>query len=333
MLAFHKMKIAVLGGGLWGTVLAHHVAGARPRPDVSLWEFFAEAADALHRTRRHPHIPGFRLGDAVSVGSDMVAAVREADVLLFVLPSHVLRRSAQLASAAVGSRRALVVNASKGIEPGTLKTMGEVLAEELGGRPVYTLSGPSFAREVARGVPTKLVLAGPPGARARSLVKLFDGGAISVEPSTDRKGVELGGSLKNVLAVGAGILDGLQAGANTKAALLVQGMAEMGRLIAAAGGKRETIYGPAGLGDLIATGTSGESRNRAFGEKLGQGIPAKRAQKEIPTVVEGVEAAQSAFALARKHRVKAPLIEAVHAAVHQGRPAAGVLKALGFRPI
>ena len=324
--------VAVFGGGLWGAVLAQHLSQARPRPRVRLWEFFPKAAADLARTRRHPHIPGFRLDPRVTVTSDLAAAAVGANILLIVLPSQAVRATARALAKIMGSARPLIVNASKGVEPGTLRTMGDILGEELPHTAVYTLSGPSFAREVARGVPTKLVLAGPPG-HAQPLRRLFHGGAVSVSLSTDRRGVELGGSLKNVLAIGAGILDGMKAGGNTKAALLVEGMHEMGALIAAAGGKRETMYGLSGLGDLILTGTGGESRNRAFGEKLGQGMTPERALREIPTVVEGAEAAVSALALARRCKVRVPVIEAVHAAVQRGKPAAGVLKALGFSPI
>lgn len=322
-------KLAVLGGGLWGTVLAQQAA--RSRAAVRLWEYFEEAAAELGRTRRHPHLPGFRLDDAVSVTSDLSEAVSDADVLLFVLPSSHVRRTAGSLKRFL-KKGAAVVNASKGVEPSTLATMGDAIAQELPkGTPVYTLTGPSFAREVARGVPTRLVLAGPAGARAKALASCFEGGCLRLELSPDRRGAELGGSLKNVLAIGAGILDGIEGhGANTKAAMIAQGVGELAALTVALGGRRETAYGPAGLGDLIATGTSPESRNRLFGEKLGKGSSPEQAVKEIPTVVEGVEAAQSARALARKLKVKAPLIEAIWGVVHAGKPAKTVIKALGF---
>jgi glycerol-3-phosphate dehydrogenase (NAD(P)+) len=209
--------------------------------------------------------------------------------------------------------------------------MGDIVERELPSLrgKVWTLSGPSFAREVARGVPTGLLLGGPGGAKARALEALFDGGALSVTLWPDRTGVELGGSLKNAIAIGAGILDGLGTGANTKAALLVQGLAEMSRLIRARGGRADTIYGLAGLGDLIATGTSPESRNRGFGEKLGRGLPPAKALAQIPTVVEGIEAAAIARELCARHRVDAPLLDAIFRAT-KGAKASGVLKALGF---
>jgi glycerol-3-phosphate dehydrogenase (NAD(P)+) len=323
--------VCVLGGGMWGVVLAHRLAhnGAR----VRLWEFVPHLAESLHKTRRHAHIPDFHLHDDVPASHDLAACVEGADVLLFVLPSKAMASTAR--AIRIGGKlspRAVAVNASKGVEPGTFATMGDVVGREipaLRGK-VWTLTGPSFAREVARGVPTGLMLGGPSGAKARELAALFRGGPLMVSTWPDRVGVELGGSLKNVIAVGAGILDGLGAGANTKAALLVGGLAEMARLIRACGGRADTVYGLSGLGDLIATGTSSESRNRAFGEKLGRGVPPKRALAEIPTVVEGVEAALSARALCRRHKVKAPLIEAIFGAT-RGKPARRVLTALGFR--
>ena len=326
-----KPVVCVLGGGMWGVVLAQHLAHVGAH--VTLWEFVPQVAEALHKSREHPHIPGFRLDESIVVSNDLGASVDGASILLFVLPSMAMAAAAKaVLRCGKLARGAVAVNASKGVEPGTFATMGDIVGREipaLKGK-VWTLTGPSFAREVARGVPTGLMLGGPSGAKARELERLFDAGALAVRHWPDRVGVELGGSLKNVIAVGAGILDGLGAGANTKAALLVRGLEEMSRLIQASGGRADTVYGLAGLGDLIATGTSHESRNRAFGEKLGKGVPPKRALAEIPTVVEGVEAAISAVALCRRRRVKAPLIEAIHGAT-RGSPARRVLTALGFR--
>ena len=317
---------------MWGVVLAQQLAQKKAK--ARLWEFMPALAAALKHTRRHAHIPGFRLDDSVLVTNDLAETCRDVDLLLFVLPSKALAATAKMIHAKVNlSKSVVAVNASKGIEPITLATMGEVVARELPSLrgKVWTLTGPSFAREVARGIPTSLVLGGPSGPRAKALAALFDGGALHVEYCRDRAGVELGGSLKNAIAIGAGILDGLGAGANTKAALLVRGLAEMGALISAHGGRADTMYGLAGLGDLIATGTSPESRNRAFGEKLGQGLSPARALARIPTVVEGVEAAARARELCRKYKVKAPLLDAIWRAT-RGADARGVLTALGFRP-
>lgn len=324
-----QLKVTVLGGGMWGCVLAQHLANKKAK--VTIWEFVPELAESLKRTRRHKQIPGFRLDGSIKVTHDVAVAVKNADVLLFVLPSRALAATAKNIRGLGLPKNAVAVNASKGVEPHTLATMGDIISRELPALrgKVWTLSGPSFAREVARGVPTGMMLGGPEGADAKALVRLFDGGALNVTHWPDRHGVELGGSLKNAIAIGAGILDGLGTGANTKAALLVQGLAEMARLIHARGGHYNTIYGLSGLGDLIATGTSPESRNRGFGEKLGKGLTPKRALAEIPTIVEGIEAAASARELCRRCKVKAPLLEAIWRAT-RGAPAKGVLKALGF---
>ncbi|MFA6029258.1 MAG: NAD(P)H-dependent glycerol-3-phosphate dehydrogenase [Elusimicrobiota bacterium] len=327
-----REKVCVLGGGIWGTALANHLAG-KGRP-VVLWEYFAALAARLERTRRHPHIPDLRILPPVRVVSDLEEAVRDAGVLLVVLPSTAVRATMRRLRPLVGAvpPRPIVVNASKGVERGSLRTMGEVLHEELPhleGR-IFTLSGPSFAREVARGVPTRMVLAGPPVPAAREVRRLLEGGTVRVVPSDDQIGVELAGSLKNVVAIGAGILDGLRLGANTKAALMTQGVAEMGQLVERLGGRRETIYGLCGLGDLIATGTSQESRNRGLGERLGRGRSLRRALAEIDMVVEGVESAQSALELLHSCGFKAPLLEAVWGVVHGGRPPKTVVEALGF---
>jgi glycerol-3-phosphate dehydrogenase (NAD(P)+) len=319
----------VLGGGMWGCVLAQHLSNKKAK--VTIWEFVPGLAEALHKTRRHAHIPGFRLDGAIQVTHDVAVAVKDVDVLLFVLPSRALAATAKRIRGLGLSKTAVAVNASKGVEPGTLATMGDIVARELPSLrgKVWTLSGPSFAREVARGVPTGLMLGGPSGPRAKALVSLFDGGALNVTHWPDRAGVELGGSLKNAIAIGAGILDGLGTGANTKAALLVQGLAEMSLLIRARGGRADTIYGLAGLGDLIATGTSPESRNRGYGEWLGRGLKPKAALARIHTVVEGIEAAASARQLCARLKVKAPLLDAIWRAT-RGAPAKGVLTALGF---
>ena len=324
-----QLKVTVLGGGMWGCVLAQHLANKRAK--VTVWEFVPKLAESLKKTRRHAQIPGFRLDGAIKVTNDVAVAVKDVDVLLFVLPSRALAATAKNIRGIGLPKNAVAVNASKGVEPRTLATMGDILARELPSLRgnIWTLTGPSFAREVARGVPTKLLLGGPSQPVTKTLVALFHGGALSVSHWPDRHGVELGGSLKNAIAIGAGILDGLGTGANTKAALLVQGLAEMASLIHARGGHYNTIYGLSGLGDLIATGTSPESRNRGFGEKLGKGLTPKRALAEIPTVVEGIEASASARELCRRYKVKAPLLEAIWRAT-RGAPAKVVLKALGF---
>lgn len=322
-------KICVLGAGLWGTVLARHLArGGRP---VWLWEFFPGPAERLERSRRHPLLPGVRLPPSVRVVPDIGEAAAGAEGIVAALPSaHVRSAARELARVQRGRPPRWALSASKGIEPGTCRTMSEILEEEIPGLRgrTWALSGPSFAREVARGERTRLVMAGP--AIPAALAGAFRGKFLSVERSPDRKGVELCGSLKNVLAVGCGILDGLGAGANTKAAFLTQGLREMGALVRACGGRPATACGPSGLGDLIATGTSRESRNRAFGEKLGAGKSVRSSMREIPTVIEGFASARSAAELLRRRGVRAPLLEAIAAILHRGRPASRLPLAMGF---
>lgn len=324
-------NICVLGAGLWGTVLANHAARRGP---VRLWEFFPELARRLEESRRHPHIPRLELKRSVRVTSRIEEALVGALAVLIVLPSaHVRATAARLR----GMRAALPgkarwISASKGIEPGSHWTMSEIVEKELPslrGR-LFALSGPSFAREVSRGVPTQLVLAGPAGPARAELKSLLQGPPLNIEESSDRKGVELGGALKNVFAIGCGVLDGLDAGANTKAAFITRALAEMARVIRAAGGRVETAYGPAGIGDLIATGTSAESRNRALGEKLGRGKALARALREIPTVTEGVESARSAVTLSRSLRLSCPLLVGVWKILHRHARPDILLTAAGF---
>ncbi|MBI5883431.1 MAG: NAD(P)-dependent glycerol-3-phosphate dehydrogenase [Elusimicrobia bacterium] len=336
-------KIAVLGAGVWGTVLAQHLARGIPsegrlRRRIWLWEILKDVEQSLRLRRRHPHIPGLHLQESVHVTSSLPESVEDADVLVFVLPSAHIRQTAREANRDLRGRMPLIVSASKGVEPRTLLTVGDMIREEMPGcgRGIYTLSGPSFAKEVAMGAPTKLVLAGPAGPRARYLRSLFNHRPIVVETSTDRKGVELGGSLKNVLAIGCGILDGLAkgrahpCGINTKAALFLQGIKEMGSLISKWGGRRQTAFWLAGMGDLIATGTSPQSRNRSLGEKLGAGKPLPQAQAEISEVVEGIDTALSVSDLCARAGGKYPLFNAIYRILHQGAPPQSVLEAFGF---
>jgi len=325
------VRVTVLGGGLWGAVLAQHVSRRGDR--VVVWEFVADVARRLQRERTHANIPGLRLRAGVRATNILAEALEGTEVLLVVLPSHHLRATAGRCRPLLkrGTLKA-VVTASKGLERRTLRTMAEILEEELGGlgAPVYAVSGPSFAREVARGVPTKLVLAGegrlpPPG-----LKRLFDGGPVRLALSRDRRGVELGGALKNVMAIACGLADGLQLGANTKAAVLTEAMAEMERIVTGAGGDASTVRGLSGLGDLVLTGTSSQSRNRTLGEHLGGGEGLAQALKAVHTVAEGAESAEGAVQLARAVKVRAPLAEAVRAILAGKKPPKALLTAAGF---
>ena len=321
------MRIAVVGGGLWGSVLAQHLS--RDGGPVAVWEYVHEVANRLERERTHANLPELRLRPSVRVTHELESALAGAEVVVVALASHHLRATARNVKPLLGKVKA-VVSASKGLEAGTLRTMGEVLEEELRGPAVYAVSGPSFAREVAAGVPTKLMLAGEGKLPPAFLVRLFAGGPVRIVASRDRRGVELGGALKNVMAIASGLGDGLALGANTKAVILTQALAEMERIVEGAGGEAATVRGLAGLGDLIATGTSGLSRNRTLGEHLGGGEGLKDALHAVRTVAEGVESAEGAWQLARKVGAKAPLVSTVREILAGRRPPKAILKAVGF---
>ena len=325
-------KIAVLGAGLWGAVLADHLA--RGGSTVRIWEFFPELARSLDRTRKHPHIPGWKLAESITVTSRLQEAAQDAELVLNVLPSAHVRATMRGLRAALGATasRVWIVNASKGVEPKTLDTIGDVIGEEIASaKPrILTLSGPSFAREVARGVPTALLLAGKRTAVSERWRRLFDRAPLRVTWSADRKGVELGGSLKNVLAIACGVVDGLHEGGNTRAALMTQGLSEMGKIMRACGGRLDTAYGLAGIGDLILTGSSNESRNHTLGEALGEGKTLAEALRDIPTVTEGVDSALSAHEIIESKRLDCPLFESVWQVLYEAAPASEVLRALDF---
>ncbi|MBI4056530.1 MAG: NAD(P)H-dependent glycerol-3-phosphate dehydrogenase [Elusimicrobia bacterium] len=332
MAARKTVLVTVLGAGLWGTVLANHLA--EKNYSVILWEYFSDLAEKLQQSRNHPHLQGFTLNNHVEVTSNLKSAVEKTTFLVIALSSQHIRNVCKHLKPLLPRRKPLpiVINASKGIEPQSLKTVSEVIEEEipdLKGR-VFALSGPSFAREVARGVPTLLLIAGSQNGLIQTAKKTMEGHPLQVQTTPDRKGVELGGSLKNVLAIGCGILDGLRTGANTKAVFIIQGLQEIAQLIQKMGGKPDSIYGPAGLGDLIATGTSLESRNRTLGEKLGQGKDLSTARKEVPTVAEGIESTTSAIKLCQKYRLKAPLLTTIGKIVHQNQHPQTLLHAMGF---
>lgn len=327
-----KPTITVLGAGLWGSVLANHLG--EKGYDVTLWEFFPDAARSLQETRRHPALPDdFRMDPRVTVTPNLGDCVDGA-MLVFALPAaHVRNTAKHLRDHLNGSKFPVIVSATKGVEPESMQTMCEVIEEELpkakGGR-VFAFAGPSGAKEVAAGVPTRILLAGPSNAHQRLAMKLLNGNPLVLETELDRKGVELCAAFKNVLAIGCGIVDGLRAGVNTKAALITQGLEEMGVVIDKLGGKRKTLYGLSGIGDLVATGTSPASRNRTLGEKVGQGEDVRQVRKEVHTA-DGFESAHGAHNLAKKHKIKAPLLTVVYEILHNDKPPKAILPALGFK--
>ncbi len=325
-------KIAVFGAGIWGSVIAQHLA--KQGYKVSLWEYNTHLLHDLQTMGRHPNIPNFKIHDNIRLTGSVPEAVENADMLVFVISSKAIRMFCREQLKPLLNGKVLpVVSASKGIEDKTFKTICEIIEEELPqlqGK-VLSFSGPSFALEVAQNVPTKIMLAGKDPALVDEIRPVFDGDPIIIVPASDRRGVEYGGAIKNVLAIGAGVIDGIRDGANSKAALLTQALQEMSSVLVSQGGQAETVYSLAGFGDAILTCMSAISRNRRLGEKLGSGLTLEEAQKEVGTIAEGVNSVQSVYDIARKNNLNTPIIDAIWNIVCQGQKPHVLLQAMGFK--
>ena len=324
-------KITVFGAGIWGSVIAQHLAKRGYR--VSLWEFNEQLLHALQTMGRHPNIPNFKIHDNIRLTGDVKEAVDGADMLVFVISSKAIRTFCRQQLKPLLNGKVLpVVSASKGIEDKTFKTICEEIEEELPQLKdhVMAFSGPSFALEVAQDVPTKIMLAGPNAQLVEEIRHVFDADPIIIVPSTDRRGVEYGGGIKNVVAIGCGVIDGIGDGANAKAALITQALQEMNDIIVSQGGQTGTVYSLAGFGDAILTGMSAISRNRRLGEKLGSGLSLEEAKKEVGTIAEGVNSVQSVYDIARKNNLKTPIVDAIWKIVCEGQKPWVLLHAMGF---
>lgn len=324
-------KIAVFGAGIWGSVIAQHLAKRGFK--VSLWEYNEQLLHALQTMGRHPNIPNFKIHDNIRLTGDVKEAVSGADMLVFVISSKAIRSFCREQLKPLLNGKILpVVSASKGIEDQSFKTICEIIEEELPQLKGKALafSGPSFALEVAQNVPTKIMLAGD-RVLAQEIKPVFDGDPVIVVPDTDRRGVEYGGAIKNVLAIGAGVIDGIGDGANAKAALITQALQEMNDVLVSQGGRPGTVYSLAGFGDAILTAMSAISRNRRLGEKLGLGLSLEEAKKEVGTIAEGVNSVQSVYDIARKNNLKTPIIDAIWQIVCQGAKPHVLLHAMGFK--
>jgi glycerol-3-phosphate dehydrogenase (NAD(P)+) len=311
---------AVVGAGAWGTALADLLA--RNGHSVRLWAREPDVAESIasrHENRRF--LSGVVLSGAIVATSVLGEAVCGADLLVLTSPSEHLRTVVASAAGMIQGGATLAV-ATKGIEPGTLAVMTQVAREATGGaHAVVALSGPSFAAEVAAGQPTAIVAASATPEAAELVQRAFASRAFRVYTHPDALGVELGGALKNVMAVATGISDGLGLGNNSRAALVTRGLAEMTRLGVALGAQAATFAGLAGLGDLVLTCTGALSRNRAVGEAIGRGQTLAEAMAARETVAEGVVTARSALALARRTGVEMPIVRAVNRVLFEGRPA------------
>lgn len=311
-------RAAVVGAGAWGTALADLVA--RNGRSTVLWAREPDVvADVNTNHRNDRFLAGAALAPSLTATDDVAAAVSDATTITFVAPSHVLRSVIRSAAHAVREDAILIV-ATKGIERESFALMTDIVAEELPGRPVVALSGPSFAAEVAQRQPTAVVAASRDESAALLTQRLFSSPEFRVYTQRDVVGVELGGALKNVMAVATGVLDGLGLGFNPRAALITRGLAEMTRLGVALGAEPLTFAGLAGMGDLVLTCTGSLSRNRTVGVEIGQGRPVAEVLHARETIAEGVITTQSAHALAQARGVDMPIVRSMHRILFEAMP-------------
>ena len=325
------MRLAVIGGGAWGTALGAHLAHVGH--DVRLWARAAASVREINESHRHErYLPGTDLPPSLVATDDLDAALRDAATAFVAVPSEFCRGVHREA----GRRLAAgvpIVSATKGLELDTLLRMTEVAALEAPGRPLAVLSGPSFALEVARRQPTAVVIASPDVAVAEQVQREVSAPWFRAYSSADVVGVELAGALKNVIAIDAGIVDGLGYGHNTAAALITRGLAEITRLAVALGGRADTLAGLAGLGDLVLTCTGGLSRNRRLGQALGAGRSVPEAVSLTRQVAEGVRTTLAACQLAERAGVDLPIGREMRAVLYEGRPPREAVDALMLRTL
>ena len=329
-------KIAVIGGGSWGTALAIAMTRARAQHAVALWVHEPDICDTIRRKRvNEVFLPGFEIPAAVEPTSDMAAAVDGAKIVLGVIPSAHARSTYTKMLPHVGPGTAFV-SATKGLDHSNLKRMTEVICDVCAPKfapRVAALSGPSFAKEVAKGDPTAIVIASPDQELARMVQAEFSGSTFRLYANDDVIGVELGGAVKNIIAIAAGVCDGLGFGHNTIAALITRGLAEMTRLCVAMGGRRETMAGLAGMGDLVLTCTGGLSRNRSVGVELGKGRKLDEIVGSMRMVAEGVGTTAAALKLARQANVEMPITEQMYAVLYENRPPREAIRELMERQL
>src|SRR5262245_50171670 len=312
--------VTILGCGSWGTALGLHLA--RLGHEVTMWARSAELAASLTAAGENACHPGIAFPPNLKISADLSGSCRAAEALVFSCPSHAMRVVGEQASTLL-SGRPLLISTAKGIEQGTSLTMSAVLEQVLGEehrRQVGVLSGPSFAREVANGMPTAVTAAASELEVAEAVQRLFNGPTFRVYTATDVVGVEVGGAVKNVIAVAAGVSDGLGFGHNTRAALITRGLGEIGRLAVPLGADRGTLCGLSGLGDLVLTCTGDLSRNRTVGLRLGRGESLKEILASMNEVAEGVRNTRSIRDLAHSMRVEMPITEQMYRLLYEDKP-------------
>ena len=321
--------ISIIGAGSWGIALA--VLLHKNGHHVTVWSVIEAEIRMLQKEREHKDkLPGVKLPEDMVFTTDLEQAVKGAEVLVLAVPSPYTRSTSHSMSSLVKEGQ-VIVNVAKGIEEKTLLTLSQIIEEEIPQANVAVLSGPSHAEEVGRGIPTTIVVGAKDKETAEYLQNIFMNEVFRVYISPDVLGIELGAALKNVVALAAGIADGLGYGDNTKAALITRGITEIARLGVAMGGRFETFCGLTGIGDLIVTCASMHSRNRRAGILIGQGYTMKQAMDEVQMVVEGVYSAKAAMGLAKKFDVQLPIIEQVNAVLFEGQLADEAVKNLMLR--
>ena len=320
------MKAAVIGSGGWGTALA--ICLCKNGHDTVLWSHDVQKVQAMVKSRENNMLPGVPLPESLGITA-IVSCVEDCDLVVFATPSVYLRSVARQMAPYL-PKDAVLVSATKGIEPFTLNRMSQIVSEEAG-MPVLTLTGPSHAEEVARNVPTACLIAGENAQNTVLVQDAFMSDTFRIYTSPDIVGAELGGALKNVIALCAGVLDGLVYGDNAKAMLITRGLSEIARLGVALGGRRETFAGLAGIGDLVVTCTSVHSRNYRAGVLIGKGAAPRQALEQVGAVVEGYYAAKSAMELAEKLQVEMPIIQGAYQVLYEGRSPRQVVQDLLLR--
>ena len=321
-------SIGIIGAGTWGTALA--ILLSHNGHVVTIWSALPEEIEELDRTRKHKNLPEAKIPEEIRLTADLKSAMAEKDILVMAVPSLYVRSTAARMREFLRYGQ-IVINVAKGIEEATLKTLSQVIEEELPNAEVAVLSGPSHAEEVSRGLPTTCVAGTHRKKTAEYIQSVFMSPVFRVYTSPDMLGIEVGAALKNVIALAAGIADGLGYGDNTKAALITRGIAEITRLGVKMGGKEQTVAGLTGIGDLIVTCASMHSRNRRAGILIGKGYTMEEAMKEVKMVVEGVYSAKAGLMLAEKYGCDMPIIEQVNRVLFDGQPARDAVADLMLR--
>lgn len=322
-------NIGIIGAGSWGTALAVNLT--RNGHNVTIWSIMEQEIQMLQEHHEHlDKLPGVKLDESMQFTCNLEEAIVKKDMLVLAVPSIFTRSTAKAMAEFVADGQ-IIVCVAKGIEDGTLKTISEVVEDEIPNADVCVLCGPSHAEEVGIGLPTLVVAGAKSRVSAEKIQDIFMNETFRVYTTPDILGMELGGSLKNVIALAAGMADGLGYGDNTKAALITRGITEVARLAVAMGAKQETLNGLTGIGDLIVTCQSKHSRNRKAGMLMGQGMTMEEATKEVKMVVEGVYSAKAALALAKKYYITMPIIEEVNKVLFEDKPVKEALVDLMIR--